>query len=227
MNVRELFGNISGTYDLLNRVLSFGTDKRWRKKGVSLLPHGKNLNILDLASGTLDLALQYAKEGAGEVWCLDFALPMLLTGKMKVSPLLDERLHLICSDGLKIPFPDHFFDAAMCAWGMRNLPDHKAALCELQRVLKPGGSLMIIDFFKPNRTFSKIFSKTYGRYVMPTLGGWISRDKAAYNYLHRSIENFLSRQQFEDLLERNGFDVIEAKDLTGGISSLLLANAHD
>ena len=227
-NVRELFGNISGTYDLLNKVLSFGTDKIWRKKGVKLLPHGKDVRILDLASGTLDLALSYTAQGAGEVYCVDFALPMLLTGQMKMSPTLDSKIHLVCGDGMKLPFPDHFFDAAMCAWGIRNLPNAEQGLEEVKRVLKPGGSLMILEFFKPARPFTKFFANTYGRHVMPALGKWISKDNQAYDYLHRSIQGFYTLLQFENILEKVGFEIIESKDLTGGITSMVLANAlHD
>src|SRR3989338_7081969 len=101
-NIRQLFSNISGTYDLLNKVLSFGTDKKWRKKGVGLLPHANHVKILDLASGTLNLSLEYTRQGAGEVYALDFSLPMLLTGHTKVSPTLDKRLHLICGDFRKL-----------------------------------------------------------------------------------------------------------------------------
>lgn len=223
-SVKQLFSNISGTYDLLNRVLSFGTDQRWRKKGVSLLPHGRDVRVLDLASGTLDLALQYAKQGEGKVYCLDFALPMLLTGKQKTPPTLDSRIHLVCGDGLHLPFPDQFFDAAMCAWGMRNIPDTPTALKEVARVLKPGGSFLILEFFKPNRIVSKIFAKTYGRHVMPAIGRWISRDKGAYDYLHRSIQKFFTRGEYEKLLEAYGFEIIAARDLTGGVNSLILAN---
>lgn len=226
MNVRELFGNISGTYDLLNRVLSFGTDMRWRKKGISLLPHGRHLRVLDLASGTMDLALQYLKDGAGEVTCLDFALPMLLTGRLKISPTFDTRLQMVCGNSLSLPFPDRHFDAAMCAWGMRNFPDLPRCLSEVRRVLKPGGSLLVIEFFKPDRTFSRIFSQTYGRYVLPTLGRWISKNPDAYDYLHRSIRGFLKLWEFEHQLEKAGFEIIVSKDLSGGIASLVLANVH-
>lgn len=225
-SVKQLFSNISGTYDLLNRVLSFGTDQRWRKKGVSLLPHGKNVRVLDLASGTLDLALAYAKKGDGEIYCLDFALPMLLTGQRKTPPTLDSRIHLVCGDGQRLPFPDGYFDAAMCAWGMRNIPDTPAALMEVARVLKPGASFLILEFFKPNRVVSKIFSKTYGRYVMPALGRWISRDDNAYHYLHRSIQKFFTRTEYGKLLEAHGFEVIASRDLTGGVNSLILANTY-
>ncbi len=225
-SVKQLFSNISGTYDLLNRVLSFGTDQRWRKKGVALLPHGKGVCVLDLASGTLDLSLAYAKKGAGEIVAIDFALPMLLTGQRKTPPTLDSRIHLVCGDGLHLPFPNHFFDAAMCAWGMRNIPNTPAALKEIARVLKPSGSFLILEFFKPSKIISKVFSKTYGRYVMPALGRWISRDNNAYDYLRRSIQKFYTREEYEEVLEDHGFEIIESRDLTGGVNSLILANCY-
>lgn len=223
MNVRELFGNISGTYDLLNRVLSFGADQRWRKRGVRLLPHGKGLRVLDLAAGTLDLSLQYLNRGEGEVYGVDFSMPMLLTGHMKVSPTLDPRLHLVCGDGLRLPFPEIFFDAAMCGWGVRNFSDPAAALQEIRRVLKPSAPFLILEFFRPVKPVSKIFSQTYGRYVMPAVGRWLSKNNDAYEYLHRSIQKFFSRGEYENLLKENGFRIQHSKDLSGGVNSLILA----
>lgn len=223
MNVRELFGNISGTYDLLNRILSFGTDTRWRKRGVALLPHSQATRVLDLACGTLDLALHYLKGGPGEVFAIDFALPMLLTGQTKVSPILDPRLHLVCGDGLSLPFEANFFDAAMCAWGVRNLSDLSRGLTEIHRVLKPGSSFLVLEFFRPSTFVSKLFAKTYGRHVLPTVGKWISKDAQAYEYLHRSVQGFLSRAEFETLLAEHGFRLKQSRDLSGGIVSQILA----
>ncbi|MBI4125239.1 MAG: ubiquinone/menaquinone biosynthesis methyltransferase [Deltaproteobacteria bacterium] len=226
MNVRELFSNISGTYDLLNRVLSFGADQRWRKQGVSLLPHGAGVRVLDLACGTLDMSLQYLRQGEGEVYAADFALPMLLTGRMKASPTLDPRLHLVCTDGTRLPFPSRFFDAVMCAWGVRNFSNLPGGLKEIRRILKPNGSVLILEFFRPAKTFSKIFSKTYGRHVIPRLGKWLSKDGGAYDYLHRSVQGFYSLEEYQGVLKDSGFDIQIAKDLTGGISSLVLANLN-
>lgn len=226
MDTRELFSNISGTYDLLNRVLSFGQDQRWREKGVSLLPQGRNVRILDLAAGTLDMALQYVNHGEGEIYAVDFALPMLLTGQMKVSPTLDQRINLVCGDGENLPFPSGFFDAVMCAWGVRNFAHPKRGLEEIKRVLKPGGSFLVLEFFRPSKPLTKLFSNTYGKYVIPTLGKWISKDNQAYDYLHQSIQGFFSLKEYKSLLEEAGFKVNVAKDLTAGISSLILANVN-
>lgn len=227
MNLRELFGNISGTYDLLNRVLSFGTDRRWRKQGVAFLPHGPKTRVLDLACGTLDLALQYLDQGLGEVYAIDFALPMLFTGRAKVSPTLDPRLHLVCGDGLTLPFEDRSFDAGMCAWGMRNLSDISKGLKEISRVLKPGSPFLILEFFRPSNIFSKLFAKTYGRHILPNVGKWISKDSQAYEYLHRSVQGFFSRKEFEGVLQDHGFQLRQSKDLNKGIASMLLAIKHD
>ncbi len=226
INVRELFSNISGTYDLLNRVLSFGRDQTWRRKATALLPHGKNARILDLACGTLDMSLQYARQGDGEIFGVDFALPMLATGRTKVSPTLDRQFHLVCGDSERLPFPNQFFDAAMCAWGVRNFSNLPLALNEIRRVLKPGGKFLVLEFFKPKKMVTKIFSKTYGKYVMPAVGRWISKDNQAYDYLNKSIEGFLSLKEYGDLLQQTGFHVEMAKDLTAGISSLILASSN-
>lgn len=225
--VRKLFSNITPTYDFLNRFLSFGADQRWRAKGTRLLPHGADVRVLDLACGTLDLALAYLKQGEGEVFGVDFAMPMLEAGRRKAvgvrKPVLGSRLKVVCGDGLQLPFPDHFFDAAMCAWGVRNFSDNAAGLKEMRRVLKPGGLFLVLEFFKPSTPIGKIFSKTYGRYVMPVLGGWISKNKKAYEYLNRSIQKFLSQKEYEKLLTDTGFEIRRSKNLSGGISSLILA----
>lgn len=225
--VKHLFSNISGKYDLLNRVLSFGTDQRWRRKGVALLPHGPDIKILDMASGTLDLAIDYLQAGPGSVYAIDIALPMLLTGRNKISPLLDHRLHLTCGDCMKLPYPDHFFDGAMCAWGVRNFSDCEENLKELHRVLKPAGKLLVIEFFKPSRPFSKLFYKTYGRYVIPAIGKWISGDPQAYQYLQDSIQSFCTRKEYEELLNQYHFTHLKSEELTGGISTLLFFEKYN
>lgn len=224
-NIKELFGNISGTYDLLNRILSFGVDQRWRKRGINFLPSGKEIKILDLASGTLDLSLHFLGKKEGEVFALDFSLPMLLTGRTKISPTLDERLHIICGDGLSLPFEEKMFDACMCAWGVRNFSDIEKNLSEVRRVLKPGGYLLVIEFFKPSKLLSKVFAKTYGRYIIPAVGKFLSKNAQAYDYLQKSIQGFVSRSAYEIVLKKMGYTVEISKDLTGGIASLILARA--
>lgn len=223
MNTRHLFNNISGTYDLLNRVLSLGTDQMWRRRGTALLPHGENVRVLDLACGTLDMSLKYLRQGPGSVCAVDFSAPMMLTGRMKVSPTLDERLRLVCGDVMNLPFAENTFDAAMCAWGVRNFGDLRLNLREIRRALKPEGLFLVIEFFRPTRLISRIFSKTYGRHVIPALGRMISKNNEAYDYLHRSIEGFVSRAEYEMLLREEGFSVEKAKDMTGGVTSLILA----
>ena len=222
-DVRKYFSEISGTYDLLNRVLSLGIDRKWRREAVQVLPHGPETRVLDLAAGTLDLSLTYLNGGPGEIYGVDIAQAMLLQGKTKVSPTLDPRLHLVCADGLQLPFPDHFFDAAMCGYGMRNLPDNHEGLKELKRVLKPNASLLVLEFFRPNKILSKIFSQTYGRFVIPTIGKLISRNNEAYQYLHQSVSDFYTLEEYKQLMEKTGFTVTRAKHLTGGISSFILA----
>ncbi len=222
-DVKRLFGDISGTYDLLNRVLSFGTDQKWRRKTVQLLPHGPDVRVLDLATGTLDLALNYLEQGSGEIYGIDIAYPMLVHGLTKVAPNLDPRLHLVCGDGMHLPFPDGFFDAAMCGYGMRNLPDNHRGLMELSRVLKPSAPLLLLEFFRPQTITAKIFAETYGKFVIPTVGRLISRNKEAYHYLHQSVQGFYSLEEYKTLLQEEGFAVTQSKNLTGGISSFILA----
>ena len=223
--VKEMFDDIAGTYDLLNHVLSFNIDKRWRRRAVARLPHGSGTRVLDLASGTLDLALAYMQGGGGLVSCVDFSLEMLLHGLNKVPPTLDKRMQLVCADGLSLPFPDHTFDAAMCAYGMRNLTNNRRGLKELHRVLKPNASLLILDFFRPATATAKFFSATYNKFILPTIGGLISKNKTAYHYLYESVCNFYSLQEYQVMMEEFGFQIVQAKNLGGGISSMIYAES--
>ncbi|MDO8494456.1 MAG: ubiquinone/menaquinone biosynthesis methyltransferase [Deltaproteobacteria bacterium] len=225
-DIKNLFGNISGTYDLLNRVLSAGRDQVWRRKAVSHLPQWEDSKILDLASGTLDMTLQYLKKGDGKVFAVDFSLPMLLMGRDKISPHIDQRLQLACASADQIPYSEHTFDGAMCAWGMRNFPDTFSSLKEIRRVLKPGGKLVVLEFFKPDNLFTKTFSMTYSKFVMPAIGKAISGNQEAYDYLQESIRGFWTRREYENHLEVHGFEIETAQELSGGISSLITATKH-
>lgn len=197
--------------------MSLSIDRRWRDKALSRLKGLRLERVLDLCAGTLDLSISIREIfPETEIHAVDFALPMLEQGQRKLSRA--PRIHLICADGHRLPFPDKKFDAVVCAFGIRNLEDREQAAKEIRRVLKPGGTLIVLEFFRPEKILPKLFYQTYGKYVIPRVGGWISKNRQAYEYLQNSILNFLSIGEYEKLLKEFGFSKITSKPLSGGIA---------
>ncbi|GDY14132.1 demethylmenaquinone methyltransferase [Planctomycetota bacterium] len=217
--VQAMFGRISGRYDLLNRVLSARQDVAWRRQAVSRLrPHGR---VLDLACGTFDLGLEALAQGrAGVVHGCDFCLPMLHAGAAKRS---GRPITASVGDALHLPFADASFDAALVAYGWRNFPDPAAAAVELHRVVRPGGQVLILEFFKPERWWPRIFHGTFGRYVIPTVGGLLSGDRSAYTYLNASTAKFLSVAEADTVLRASGFTATVWMPFFGGVSHGVIA----
>ena len=213
--VKSMFGRIAPKYDLLNRVLSARRDVGWRRKALSLWS-GTPADVLDLACGTFDLGLEAIQQGkATRVHGCDFCQPMLVAGAAKragapVSAAVGDALHL--------PYADAAFDGAMVAYGWRNFGDPAAAAVELRRVLRPGGQLLILEFFKPERLWPKVFYGTFGRVVFPTVGGVLAGDASAYTYLNQSIKRFLSIAQADQTLRAAGFTNTRWVSFFGGVS---------
>ena len=179
--------------------------------------------MLDLCAGTLDYGLQLsAYYPHAEVHALDFSHAMLTHGLPKIPPRARDRHPLYCADACALPFRDGSFDLVICAYGMRNIPQPLHALAETRRVLKPGGYVSILEFFKPISFISKLFYQTYGRTLMPLVGGAISRNPAAYRYLMRSIATYFTVPEFKLLLETNGLKFIKNKEFIHGISTLII-----
>lgn len=231
--VKNMFAQIAGRYDLLNHLLSFNVDKSWRRKAVGKLnllanPSSQksqcDLSVLDLCAGTLDLTLEIARQYPNSrIFSADFCYPMLKEGRAKILQADTGRIQLCCADALKMPFPDHSFDAILCGYGFRNLDDSVRAVDELKRVLKPGGQLVILDFFKPERKVTQLFHETYGRFMLPLVGRLVAANKDAYVYLNKSVDSFMGASQTVDLLTRRGFTGAAKEDLFLGISSLVHA----
>ncbi|MBI4410978.1 MAG: ubiquinone/menaquinone biosynthesis methyltransferase [Deltaproteobacteria bacterium] len=235
--IKNLFSSISPTYDGLNHLLSLNTDRRWRKRTIGQISFSKERPVaaLDLCAGTLDLSLEFLRQyPAGKVWAVDFSHDMLKHGLTKVrahspneGPLrgsapLQKRIHAICADGLQMPFPTEFFDVVFCGFGFRNFDDQTAALKEIHRVLKPDGQLLILEFFRPTNSLTRIFHNTYGNFILPLIGGLISGRKEAYRYLHRSIADFYSLEECKKLFEHAGFTIANAKNFSMGVCSLIV-----
>jgi ubiquinone/menaquinone biosynthesis methyltransferase len=220
--VRAMFDRISPTYDLLNRLLSWGIDRRWRREALDVLaerlPPDASLPLLDICAGTLDLttAMQ-ARFGERAVVALDFARDMLLSGRAKLA----RPAGLAVSDAMQLPLVSDAFAGAVCGFGMRNLTDPARGVREAARVLAPGGVLVVLEFFKPVRASTRLFHAVYGNLLLPLVGRLVSGDAEAYRYLSRSMQGFLTRQQFEASLREAGLRDVQGRDLFFGVASLV------
>jgi ubiquinone/menaquinone biosynthesis methyltransferase len=225
--VRDLFTHISPTYDRLNHLLSFNIDRRWRKKAIARLHQSADqvTDILDVCAGTYDLSILAAQKfPKAKIQALDFSQGMLDAGRPKLERAgLAERIHPVCADALHLPFADASFDVVMCAYGLRNLDDKRAGTREMKRVLRPGGELLILEFFRPKSFVAKVFNKTYAETILPCVGGWVSGDKKAYAYLRDSIRGFLSVDEYMALLAEENFAAVRSHDFIFSISSAVLA----
>jgi demethylmenaquinone methyltransferase/2-methoxy-6-polyprenyl-1,4-benzoquinol methylase len=220
--IQQMFGNIAPRYDFLNRLLSFGIDRRWRKKAVRLLKFREGSRILDVATGTGDVALEIAKSTPDSVRITgaDFCREMVDLGEAKVaaSPYagrIDFRV-APCED---LPFPDNTFDSITIAFGIRNVVDRKLGLAEMWRVMRPGGRMIILEFSTPRSLLFRQIYLFYFRRFLPVIGGLFSRYNA-YKYLPDSVLEFPSHEEFSRMMTEAGFKGIHIHELTLGIASI-------
>ena len=224
--VEAMFDTIAPRYDLLNRVLSFGIDQRWRRQAVDLLRDAAPRRILDVATGTADLALQVLSLEPEKVVGVDISEEMLRIGRKKVEEAGEEgRVELRKGDSERLPFSDSQFDAAMVAFGVRNFENLGRGLVEIQRVLRPGGKIVVLEFSHPRAFPVKQVYGFYSRYVLPRIGGAVSGDAGAYKYLPDSVAAFPDGEDFLSQLRASGFDELHWKPLTFGVASLYHATA--
>ncbi len=223
--VADMFNAIAGNYDFLNRVLSLGIDVGWRKKTVRSVARYQPRLVLDVATGTADLAMALAKGCPGaQVEGADISAGMLDVGRQKVAQRgLANRVQLILGDGEMLPFEDNRFDAVTVAFGVRNFENLQAGLVDMLRVLKPGAPLAVLEFSQPTRQPFRAFYFFYFKHILPRIGKWVSRDSAAYTYLPASVEAFPYGQAFLDELSKAGYRKGYARPLTFGITTLYLA----
>ena len=223
--VADMFNAIAGKYDFLNRVLSLGIDVGWRKKTVRSVARYQPRLVLDVATGTADLAMALAKGCPGaKVEGADISAGMLDLGRQKVAQRgLANRVQLILGDGEMLPFEDNRFDAVTVAFGVRNFENLQAGLVDMLRVLKPGAPLAVLEFSQPTRQPFRAFYFFYFKHILPRIGKWVSRDSAAYTYLPASVEAFPYGQAFLDELSKAGYRKGYARPLTFGIATLYLA----
>jgi demethylmenaquinone methyltransferase/2-methoxy-6-polyprenyl-1,4-benzoquinol methylase len=222
--VAKMFDNISYRYDFLNHFLSLGIDKLWRKKAVKLLKPSNPKVILDVATGTGDFAIQALTLNPEKITGVDISEGMLDMGRKKmISRGLQDKIEMVSGDSENLPFADNIFDAVTVGFGVRNFENLSKGLSEIYRVMKPGATLAVLEFSRPRRFPFKQVYNFYFKAILPKLGLWISKDKAAYTYLPESVDAFPDGADFIAILEKIGFKNTSCTTLTFGISSIYLA----
>lgn len=223
IQVQAMFNDIAGRYDLLNHLLSLGIDRGWRKKLVKLMARDHPRRILDLATGTADLAIAAAAIKPENITGTDIAEEMLAIGKEKVKKLgLEKMITLLKADSENLPFAEHEFDAAMVAFGVRNYENLPKGLSEMCRVLKPGAKAYILEFSKPKKFPVKQAFGFYSRFILPTIGRFVSKNRSAYTYLPESVAAFPQDAHFLKIMQDAGFTKAEFISLSFGITNLYI-----
>ncbi|MDX6558435.1 MAG: demethylmenaquinone methyltransferase / 2-methoxy-6-polyprenyl,4-benzoquinol methylase [Blastocatellia bacterium] len=216
--VREMFGSIARRYDLANHLLSCGCDFIWRKRAAEIVAGWNPHTIVDLATGTGDLALALERAlPKSEIIGADFSEEMLAVAKAK------GVRRVVTADALALPFADRSFDCLSIAFGLRNIKDWSAALREMSRVLTANGNLLIMEFSLPSMSILRTIYRFYLHRLLPIFGSFLTRKKTAYDYLGDSIERFTGGEELTQLIEANGFRDAAAEPLTGGIVTIYTA----
>jgi demethylmenaquinone methyltransferase/2-methoxy-6-polyprenyl-1,4-benzoquinol methylase len=217
-----MFDSIAWRYDFLNHFLSFGIDRLWRKKTIRIISEYKKCpDILDVATGTADLAIAALKIHPKSVKGIDISEKMLETGKKKLLEKgLSDKVELLKADSENIPFADGSFDVAMAAFGVRNFADPLKGLSEMRRVLKNNGLVMVLEFSKPTGFPFRNIYNFYFRNILPIFGRMFSKNRNAYNYLPESVMKFPDNEEFLEILMKAGFTQTRQVKLTGGIASI-------
>ncbi|WP_424494928.1 bifunctional demethylmenaquinone methyltransferase/2-methoxy-6-polyprenyl-1,4-benzoquinol methylase UbiE [Salinimicrobium sp. GXAS 041] len=223
--VEKMFDTISTNYDGLNRVISFGIDVKWRKKVVAIVKASNPRQVLDIATGTGDLAINLVKTGASEVVGLDLSEGMLAVGRKKIAEKnLSAKIQMVQGDSEDLPFEDNSFDAITVAFGVRNFEDLEKGLQEILRVLKPGGVFVILETSVPTKFPYKQGYNFYTKNLLPLIGKLFSKDKDAYSYLSESAAAFPHGEKLNNILRKIGFTNVENKPQTMGVATIYTAS---
>jgi len=223
--IRRMFNSIAHRYDFLNHFLSLGIDRRWRRKLVRLVAKSRPKQILDVATGTADLAIELTRLNPEHITGVDISEKMLYFGQQKIQRLkLQEKICLKQSDAENLPFENETFDLVTVAFGVRNFENHSKGLKEIARVLKKRGQIAVLEFTMPGCFPVKHLYRFYFKHLLPVVGRWISRDQGAYTYLPESVETFPHGAAFAGVLQEAGFKEVQIHSLTFGIASIYIAS---
>jgi len=222
--VAEMFDNIAGNYDFLNHFLSMGIDIYWRKRLVKRLKKQAPNHILDVATGTGDLAIAMLKSNPEKVIGIDISKGMLEVGRKKMKDKgLEDRISLKLADSENLPFEDNTFDAVTVSFGARNFENLEKGLSEMCRVMRPGGKLYILEFSQPTSFPFKQTYQFYFKYILPLVGKVVSKDNAAYTYLPESVGAFPYGSKLNNIIEKCGYSNAQNHPLTMGIATIYIA----
>ena len=223
--VTQMFDTISGNYDGLNRIISFGIDVKWRKKIVKIVGSKNPQNILDIATGTGDLAILLFKTNAKKIIGLDISSGMLEVGKKKIlDKKLEKVIEMVIGDSENLPFPDNHFDAITVSFGIRNFETLEKGLAEILRVLKPNGIFVILETSNPTKTPFKQGYTFYTKNILPLIGKLFSKDTVAYGYLSESASVFPFGEVLNNILRKIGFIDVIAMPQTFGVATIYTAS---
>jgi len=223
--VAQMFDTISGNYDGLNRVISFGIDVKWRKKVLKMVSDKNPEMILDIATGTGDLAILMTETKATKIIGLDISAGMLEVGRKKIAQKnLSDKIEMVLGDSENIPYADNTFDAITVAFGVRNFETLEKGLAEILRVLKPDGIFVILETSVPVKTPYKQGYKFYSRYILPLIGKLFSKDNSAYQYLSDSASVFPFGEALNNILRKIGFIEVKALPQTMGVATIYSAS---
>ena len=223
--VRRMFDNIAPTYDRLNHLLSFNIDRWWRRRTVEAVRRTGARRILDLATGTGDLAIAMARRiGDAQIVGADLSPEMLAEAQRKVEAAgLGGRIRLQVCDAEQIPLADGEMDAATVSFGIRNFADPARGLAEMHRVVREGGHLAILEFANPRNRFVRMLYRIYSHGILPAIGSMVSRDRSAYEYLPASVDAFPEPERFAQMIGEAGFGEVEIRPLSFGIANIYTA----
>lgn len=223
--VAQMFDTISGNYDNLNRVISFGIDVKWRKKVLQMVSQSNPKTILDIATGTGDLAILMAQTKADKIIGLDISAGMLEVGVQKIAAKnLNNTIEMVLGDSEKMPFEDNYFDAITVAFGVRNFENLETGLSEILRVLKPNGIFVILETSVPEKTPYKQGYEFYSKNILPLIGKLFSKDNVAYGYLSESAAAFPYGEKLNNILRKTGFIDVVALPQTFGVATIYSAS---